>query len=104
VLTLPKWIARCRNKSDHSWFRDNGNSNPLYIVDGITVGDIDYLNPSDIESIDILKDAASAAIYGSRAANGVVLVTTVKGRKVFQQKISYDYYYGIQNTYKTWIH
>jgi TonB-dependent SusC/RagA subfamily outer membrane receptor len=55
------------------------------------------LNPSDIESIDILKDAASAAIYGSRAANGVVLVTTVKGRKVFQQKISYDYYYGIQN-------
>jgi hypothetical protein len=43
----------------HSWFRDTGNSNPLYIVDGITVGDIDYLNPSDIESIDILKDAAS---------------------------------------------
>jgi TonB-linked SusC/RagA family outer membrane protein len=77
-----------------------GNSNPLYIVDGITVGDIDYLNPSDIESIDILKDAASAAIYGSRAANGVVLVTTVKGRKGLPAKISYDYYYGIQNTYK----
>ncbi|MBC7845258.1 MAG: TonB-dependent receptor [Flavobacterium sp.] len=77
-----------------------GNSNPLYIVDGVSVGSIDYLNPSDIESIDVLKDAASAAIYGSRAANGVVLVTTVKGRKGRPAKISYDYYYGIQNTYK----
>ncbi|TRX21248.1 TonB-dependent receptor [Flavobacterium franklandianum] len=77
-----------------------GNSNPLYIVDGVPVGNIDYLNPSDIESIDVLKDAASAAIYGSRAANGVVLVTTVKGRKGRPAKISYDYYYGIQNTYK----
>src|SRR5690606_980389 len=57
------------------------NSNPLYIVDGVAVGNIDYLNPSDIESINVLKDAASAAIYGSRAANGVVLVTTVKGRR-----------------------
>ncbi|RED25447.1 TonB-linked SusC/RagA family outer membrane protein [Flavobacterium cutihirudinis] len=77
-----------------------GNSNPLYIVDGISVGDIDYLNPSDIESIDVLKDAASAAIYGSRAANGVVLVTTVKGRKGRPAKISYDTYFGVQNTYK----
>ncbi|HWS60234.1 MAG TPA: TonB-dependent receptor [Flavobacterium sp.] len=77
-----------------------GNSNPLYIVDGVSVGNIDYLNPSDIESIDVLKDAASAAIYGSRAANGVVLVTTVKGRKGRPAKISYDYYYGIQNIYK----
>lgn len=77
-----------------------GNSNPLYVVDGVSVGNIDYLNPSDIESIDVLKDAASAAIYGSRAANGVVLVTTVKGRKGKPAKISYDYYYGIQNTYK----
>jgi TonB-linked SusC/RagA family outer membrane protein len=77
-----------------------GNSNPLYIVDGVSVGSIDYLNPSDIESIDVLKDAASAAIYGSRAANGVVLVTTVKGRKGKPAKISYDYYFGIQNIYK----
>ena len=77
-----------------------GNSNPLYIVDGIAVGSIDYLNPSDIESIDILKDAASAAIYGSRAANGVVLVTTVKGHKGKAAKISYDSYFGIQNIYK----
>ncbi|KAF2340006.1 SusC/RagA family TonB-linked outer membrane protein [Flavobacterium tistrianum] len=77
-----------------------GNSNPLYIVDGVQVGDIDYLNPSDIESLDVLKDAASAAIYGSRAANGVVLITTVKGRKGRPAKISYDSYYGIQNIYK----
>ncbi|KRD59967.1 SusC/RagA family TonB-linked outer membrane protein [Flavobacterium sp. Root935] len=78
----------------------NGNSNPLYIVDGISVGNIDYLSPSDIESIDILKDAASAAIYGSRAANGVVLVTTVKGKKGRAARISYDSYFGIQNIYK----
>jgi len=77
-----------------------GNSNPLYIVDGVSVGNIDYLNPSDIESIDVLKDAASAAIYGSRAANGVVLVTTIKGRKGRPAKISYDYYFGMQNIYK----
>ncbi|AXB56408.1 SusC/RagA family TonB-linked outer membrane protein [Flavobacterium fluviale] len=77
-----------------------GNSDPLYIVDGVTVGNIDYLSPSDIESLDVLKDAASAAIYGSRAANGVVLVTTVKGRKGRPARISYDSFYGIQNIYK----
>ncbi len=77
-----------------------GNSNPLYIVDGVAVGDIDYLNPSDIQSIDVLKDAASAAIYGSRAANGVVLVTTVKGKKDRPAKITYDAYFGVQNIYK----
>ena len=69
-------------------------------MDGVAVGNIDYLNASDIESINVLKDAASAAIYGSRAANGVVLVTTVKGRKDTAAKISYDYFYGFQNIYK----
>lgn len=53
-----------------------GDSSPLYVIDGVAGGDINSLNPTDIESIDILKDAASSAIYGSRAANGVVLVTT----------------------------
>ncbi len=77
-----------------------GNSDPLYIVDGVAVGNIDYLNSSDIASIDVLKDAASAAIYGSRAANGVVLVTTVKGKKDSPAQISYDTYYGYQNIYK----
>src|SRR5690606_11051601 len=57
-----------------------GNSSPLYVIDGVANGDINTLNPSDIESIDVLKDAASAAIYGSRAANGVVLVTTKQGK------------------------
>lgn len=77
-----------------------GNSAPLYIVDGVAVGNIDYLNASDIESIDVLKDAASSAIYGSRAANGVILVTTKKGEKGSAPVITYDYYYGVQNIYK----
>ena len=77
-----------------------GNSDPLYIVDGVAVGNIDYLSSSDIESIDVLKDAASAAIYGSRAANGVVLVTTIKGRKGRPARVSFDSYYGMQNIYK----
>ncbi len=53
-----------------------GSSGPLYVIDGVAGGDINSLNPADIESIDILKDAASAAIYGARASSGVVLVTT----------------------------
>lgn len=75
----------------------NGN-NPLVLIDGIP-GTMSMLNPSDIESIDVLKDAASAAIYGSRAANGVVLVTTKKG-KAGEAKISYDASYGISNLAK----
>ncbi|MFI3332768.1 MAG: TonB-dependent receptor [Rikenellaceae bacterium] len=81
-----------------------GDSSPLYIVDGVSVSDINYLNPSDIESIDVLKDAASAAIYGSRAANGVVLVTTKKGKAsadgTLTANVTYDGYLGIQNAYK----
>jgi len=76
-----------------------GNASPLYIVDGVTSDNIDNLNPSDIESIDVLKDAASAAIYGARAANGVVLVTTKQGKKG-KASIQYDGYTGIQNIYK----
>lgn len=57
------------------------NTDPLYIVDGVQVSDINNLNPNDIESIDVQKDASAAAIYGSRAANGVVLVTTKSGEK-----------------------
>ncbi|TCO10806.1 SusC/RagA family TonB-linked outer membrane protein [Natronoflexus pectinivorans] len=77
-----------------------GNSSPLYIVDGVAVGNIDYLNASDIESIDVLKDAASAAIYGSRAANGVILVTTKRGVRGSQPRVTYEGYYGVQNIYK----
>jgi len=76
-----------------------GNSNPLYVIDGIAGGDINSLNPSDIESVDVLKDAASSAIYGARAANGVILVTTKQG-KSGKMQITYDGYYGVQNPYK----
>jgi TonB-dependent starch-binding outer membrane protein SusC len=76
-----------------------GNADPLYVVDGMVVGGIDYLNPGDIESIDVLKDAASAAIYGARAANGVVLITTKKG-KAGAMNVTYSGYYGIQNVAK----
>ena len=73
------------------------DSNPLYIVDGMpSENGIDYLNPTDIESIEVLKDAASAAIYGSRGANGVILVTTKEGAKG-RTTVNYDFSYGIQN-------
>ncbi len=76
------------------------NSEPLYIVDGMIVGGgINYLNPVDIESVEILKDAASAAIYGARAANGVILVTTKKGTKG-KASVNYDVSYGWQNPWK----
>ncbi|MFT5832709.1 MAG: TonB-linked SusC/RagA family outer membrane protein [Cognaticolwellia sp.] len=76
------------------------NSDPLYIVDGVPVGGIDYLNPNDIESVNVLKDAASAAIYGARGANGVVLITTKGGKRNQEGKISYESYYGIQSPWK----
>lgn len=76
------------------------SSEPLYIVDGMPVsGGINYLNPNDIESVEILKDAASAAIYGSRAANGVVLVTTKSG-KAGKTNVSYGFSYGWQNPWR----
>ena len=77
------------------------NSDPLYIVDGMPIegGGLDYLNPSDIESIEVLKDAASGAIYGARAANGVVLVTTKKG-KIGKAQINYNFSYGWQSAWK----
>ena len=80
-----------------------GESSPLLIIDGINAGTADNglngLNPNDIESIDVLKDAASAAIYGARAANGVILVTTKQG-KAGKLSIQYDGYVGWSNAYK----
>jgi len=75
----------------------NGNG-PLVLIDGVP-GSLNMLNPSDIESIDVLKDAASAAIYGSRAANGVVLVTTKKG-KAGEAQVTYDASFGFSNLVK----
>ena len=83
----------------------NGNSSPLIVIDGVAGGNLDDLNPADIESIDILKDAASAAIYGARAANGVVLVTTRQG-KVGEKKatVSFDAYMGFQQPNTNGVH
>ena len=72
-----------------------GDSEPLYVIDGVAGGSLSALNPADIESIDVLKDAASAAIYGARAANGVILVTTKQGKEG-RATLSYDAYYGKQ--------
>lgn len=70
-------------------------ANPLYVVDGVFVDNIDFLSSGDIEDLTVLKDASAAAIYGVRAANGVVLVTTKKG-KMDQTNVSYEGYVGVQ--------
>ncbi|MAZ26222.1 MAG: SusC/RagA family TonB-linked outer membrane protein [Cytophagaceae bacterium] len=71
-----------------------GNNTPLYVVDGIPISNINDLNPNDVETMQVLKDAASASIYGSRAANGVIIITTKKGKG--RMKVTYDTYYGTQ--------
>lgn len=73
----------------------NAGTDPLYVVDGVPIDNLTDLNPTDIASIDVLKDAASTAIYGSRATNGVVLITTKKGRSG-KTKFNFSSYYGIQ--------
>lgn len=86
----------------------NGTSEPLYVVDGIQISassginaanPLSQINPSDIESVEVLKDAAATAIYGARAANGVVLITTKRGKDGIT-KVSYDAYFGQQETTK----
>jgi len=72
------------------------NESPLYVVDGMFVNDIGFLNPNDIAEMSILKDASGAAIYGVRAANGVVLITTKKGRLNMKTGVTYNGYVGIQ--------
>ncbi len=81
------------------WVRGWGtlnNSNPLVIIDGVE-GSFDQINPNDIESVSVLKDAASAAIYGSKAANGVILVTTKMGRLEENMQVNLSSYYGVQS-------
>ena len=77
----------------------NGDTKPLYVIDGVSGGDINNLNPADIERIDVLKDAASCAIYGSAAANGVILVTTKQGKKG-KVSVDYDGNVGWSNIYR----
>ena len=72
------------------------NANPLFVVDGMLLDDIDFLNPNDVESMEVLKDASATAIYGSRGANGVIIVTTKQGSFNAKTKISVDAYTGVQ--------
>ena len=94
-------VIRVRGASSISSTND-----PLYVVDGVPVGTgnyaISYLSPNDIETMQILKDASSAAIYGSRAANGVVLITTKQGSKGKGPKINFSAYVGLSNVTKTY--
>lgn len=77
-------------------YPSSSNSSPLYVVDGMYFDNIDFLNPSDIETLSVLKDASASAIYGVRAANGVVLITTKKGTLNMKSSITYDGYIGLQ--------
>src|SRR5690606_4263460 len=74
----------------------NAGNDPLYVIDGFPTGNLNTINPNDIESIEILKDASATAIYGSRGSNGVVIVTTKRGKEG-QSSIGFESYYGIQN-------
>lgn len=74
----------------------NNSTDPLYVVDGFIMGNIESLNPSDIESMEVLKDAASAAIYGAQGANGVILISTKRGKKG-ENRIEYSGAFGVQN-------
>lgn len=78
----------------------NGSNDPLYVVDGVPVDNINFLSPNDIESLSILKDASSAAIYGSRAANGVVLITTKAGAEG-NAKVALNVQYGMTKVAKS---
>lgn len=69
---------------------------PIYVVDGLILNNIDFLNTADIESMEILKDASAAAIYGTRGANGVIIITTRKGTRGQKPRVSFNSYYGTQ--------
>ena len=77
-----------------------GDNQPLYVVDGLFVDNIDFLNSNDIQDFTILKDASASAIYGVKAANGVVVITTKGGSYNKKSKISYDTYFGVQKASK----
>ena len=78
-------------------FATVGNNNPLYVIDGVPTQSQGNLNPNDIETLQILKDASASSIYGARASNGVVIITTKKGKQG-DGNITYSTYYGTQNT------
>lgn len=77
-----------------------GNNDPLYIIDGVPADNMDDVSPSEIERVDVLKDAASAAIYGSRAANGVVIIQTKKGKETGKINVTFNMYHGFSSPQK----
>jgi TonB-linked SusC/RagA family outer membrane protein len=77
----------------------SGNNDPLYIMDGMVISDIGSINVNDIESLEVLKDASATAIYGSRGANGVILITTKTGKKG-RPTIMFDSYFGVSNVFQ----
>lgn len=99
-------VATTGDPASFSYVRVRGlgtinNNEPLYVIDGVPVQnevDLNFLNPYDIQSIQVLKDAASASIYGARAANGVIVITTRKGRG--KAKVSFDFFTGMQQAAK----
>jgi len=88
-------IVRVRGVSSISYA-----SNPLYVIDGLPTGDLSTIDTRDIENVDVLKDASAAAIYGSRATNGVIMITTKKGTRGSKLRVSIDSYVGFQNVTK----
>ncbi|HEY3406049.1 MAG TPA: TonB-dependent receptor [Ohtaekwangia sp.] len=76
------------------------NANPLFVVDGFPTSDLNSFNPKDIQSVDVLKDASAAAIYGSRASNGVVIITTKSGSNNQKLSVNFDSYYGVEQPWK----
>lgn len=95
--TRPGATMQIRIRGTRSLSADN---NPLIVLDGIPfIGSLADLNPNDIKSIDVLKDASATAIYGSRGANGVILVTTEKGAKNRRPRINYSGYVGAQSVF-----
>ncbi|HEY0743684.1 MAG TPA: TonB-dependent receptor [Chryseosolibacter sp.] len=76
------------------------NASPLFVVDGFPTSDLNSFNPKDIESVDVLKDASAAAIYGSRAGNGVVLITTKRGANNKKLTVNFDSYYGVEQPWR----
>ncbi|MEH0153488.1 TonB-dependent receptor [Limibacter armeniacum] len=79
-----------------------GNSDPLYVIDGVPISGVPRdFNPNDIETMQVLKDASAGAIYGSRAANGVIIITTKKGKRESPLKVEYNSYYGVDEVWQT---
>jgi TonB-dependent starch-binding outer membrane protein SusC len=76
------------------------NANPLFVIDGFPTSDLNSFNPKDIESVEVLKDASAAAIYGSRAANGVILITTKRGSNNKKLTVNFDSYYGVEQAWR----